>query len=269
MKKSINQRIKWSFPLTVFFAAILFTGCGKDEDTTAPSINLIQVNGEDGSEFHVDAGSIMSVLVRASDNEDLNQLKLNIHSAGDGHDHEGEGGDVEEVFSEGNWTEDIVTNLGGENEELLYELDVPSDIAGFWHLQVMCIDKEGNEAEPRIVTLHVENEEFPEIHVESTNPMENAEGEIEIAPGGTITFEGEITDNNGLQEIHVELENEETQTVVFEEEIEAAGATSWNLDQLSVVVPEGTASGTHLHLHIHVIDTDGNEISDALEVHVD
>jgi|GEM_PF-1425254 hypothetical protein len=265
----IKNRFKWSAPLAMLFAAILFTGCNKDEDTTAPSVNLIQVNGEDGSEFHVDAGTTMSVLVRVSDNEDLNQLKLNIHPAGDGHDHEGEGGEEEEVFSVGIWTEDIVTNLGGESEELVYELDVPSDIAGFWHLQVMCIDKDGNEAEPRVVTLHVENDEFPAINVESTNPEENAEGEIEIAPGGTISFTGEITDNSGLEEVHVELENEETQTVVFEEEIAAAGATTWDLNQLSVVIPQSVESGTHLHLHIHAHDTDGNEMSAEFEVHVE
>lgn len=267
-KRTMNKSNLF-IPLTALLFVGLLAGCSRDEDTTRPVVDLIQVNGEDGEEVHLDAGTTMTVLVRVSDDEDLNQLKVNIHSAGDGHDHEGEEEEEEEVFSIGNWSENYTTNLGGQSDEVNYEIDVPSDIAGFWHLEVQCIDKEGNEADPRIVTLHIENSNLPEIDITSTDPVQNAEGEIVVSPGGSITFTGAASASLGIEEVHFELEDESTETVVWEMEYEAAGASTWDFGQAEVVVPESTTSGSHLHLHIHVIDTDGLEMETEFEVHVE
>ena len=80
MKKSI---IKYSFAVII---ALFTSSCSEDNtsmDTTKPEINLLSPQNEE--EFHL--GDELNIEAILKDNEGLGTVKIDIHSAGDGHHH--------------------------------------------------------------------------------------------------------------------------------------------------------------------------------------
>lgn len=251
----------------LFFAAVvILASCKKDEeDTTRPVIGSVKVNGVVGNEHDVEAGTTISVEVAMSDNKDLNQLKVDIHSADDGHTHGDDGGATEEVEEAniGVWSDARIISVSGESKTETLSFTIPNTIKGHWHIEVSLIDKDGNEAVEYVTTLHVENANLPVFEI-TTNPA-IVNGEIELEIGGTFLLSGTITDPDGFEHIHIEVEDEATGTKIWEQEVTVvAGATITLTDIL--VGPFATAGD--YHIHIHAEDNAGFEGEWETHVHV-
>ncbi len=246
----------------VFALVAGLTSCSKDADDEAPAITQVRINGAAPSDhIHVDAGSEMTLQVTMTDNEELNQLKIDIHPNSDGHSHDGEDHD-HGGSAEGDWEVLEVINLSGTSQTVNRSFVLPDDIRGGWHLGILVIDKEGNEAEERYYELEVENDIIPLITVDQINGSEPGD-ELHVDEGDVITFAGSITDDNGLDHIHVEIYDEDGNEVM-EQEYDAAGALSWDLSQISLTFPAMPTEHGELKIHVHDIDDHHSE----WEIHV-
>lgn len=248
----------------ILSAIFILASCKKEsEDSTKPLINSVKINGIVADEHEMNAGETFTIEVSTSDNESLNQLKVNIHSADDGHSHDEASGEVD-APNIGVWSETQIFNISGTSNTQSLTLDVPAVVAGHWHVEVMLIDEQGNEALEYVTTLHVVNTNLPIMNVVSVPAA--VDYEISIAPGETITLSGTITDDDGLDSGHVELENETTGEIVWEQNLTGVSGTSFDLGSILVgpIIDAG-----HYHLHIHMIDADGYTGEWAVEVHVE
>lgn len=248
----------------ILSAIFILASCKKEsEDSTKPLINSVKINGIVADEHEMNAGETFTIEVSTSDNESLNQLKVNIHSADDGHSHDEASGEVD-APNIGVWSETQIFNISGTSNTQSLTLDVPAVVAGHWHVEVMLIDEQGNEALEYVTTLHVVNTNLPIMNVVSVPAA--VDYEISIAPGETITLTGTITDEDGLDSGHVELENETTGEIVWEQNLTGVSGTSFDLGSILVgpIIDAG-----HYHLHIHMIDADGYTGEWAVEVHVE
>ena len=249
----------------LFFAAVvILASCKKDEeDTTRPVIGSVKVNGVVADEHDIEAGSAISVEIAMSDNKELNQVKVDIHSADDGHTHgEGESEEVEEE-NIGVWSDARIISVSGESETETISFNVPNTIKGHWHIEVSLIDKDGNEAVEYVTTLHVENANLP-VFALITNPA-IVNGEIELEIGGTFTLSGTITDPDGFEHIHIEVEDEATGTVIWEQEVTIVTGSTITLTDI-LVGPFATEGDYHLLIHAH--DNAGFEGEWGTHVHV-
>lgn len=251
----------------VFLMAVVFAlaSCKKEkEDSTAPVIGSIKVNGVVADEHDVNAGDVITVEIAVTDNEELNQLKVNIHGADDGHTHDG--GTEEEVVAPnvGVWSNTQIFDLSGTSYTQTISYTVPATISGHWHIEVQLIDDQGNEATEAVTTMHVENSNLPVFAITST-PV-TTDYVITVAAGGSITLNGTVSDPDGLTDVHVELEDEDTEEVVWEQEL--TGVTGTSFDIGSVIVGPIDAAGNY-HLHIHATDGAGYMGEWAVEVVVE
>jgi hypothetical protein len=249
----------------LFLIAATVVACKKDdEDTARPVISSVKVNGTVSTEHEVNASETVTVEVYSTDNKELNQLKVEIHSADDGHSHTE--GSTEEVLPPniGVWSDSRIISLSGTSSTNTVEFAIPAAIAGHWHVEVLLIDKDGNEAIEYVTTLHVENSNLPTFAITATPAVTNYE--IETVVGGTVVLTGTVADPDGLTDIHVELENEETGEVIFEQELIGVTGTSFDLGTINIG-PIATAG--HYHLHLHATDALNYMGEWAVDVHVE
>lgn len=250
--------------IVVLWAALMIaaTGCKKDEDTTRPEIREVRVNNTVADEHEVEAGSTVAFRITVADNESLNQIKVDIHAADDGHTHEGESGhEHASAPNVGTWVYSQIINIDGTSTTRDVTLSVPDTIQGYWHLEVKLIDEAGNEAVEYVTTLHVENPDAPVFNLSTTPPSSD---HIDIqANVGSFVIGGTISDVQGLSYIEFELENHDTEAVITEQEFDAAGATEWTMPATTV----GPLPAGDYHLKIKARDSQGNAAIWFAEVH--
>lgn len=251
--------------LAMVLSLLSLNACKKDKDEEGPVINSVRINGDTDDHYHLDAGSTFELTISVTDNESLKQLKIDIHSADDGHSHELTSDDG---FRDGEWEVFEIVDLSGKSQTIDRSYLIPNDQVGEFHLLIEAIDDEGNESALTFLELDVDNDFIPAIDIQGTVPAENDEGEIEVAIGDMVTIQGSINDDDGIEEIHAELivEGSDPEDVLWEEEIEGPG-NSFDLSDLQITIPETTAD--HLELHIHATDNAGYSAEVSFEIHVE
>lgn len=134
---------------------------GPSADVTKPVITVITpVN-----DAVVTTGQNMTFTAKFTDDRELSQFRLDIHSSNDGHSH-GKLSGAAVPFSL-----DTIVNLVGVNTESSFPIFIPADAAaGLYHVIVTAVDKAGNEAE------------FVETDVHFLNPSDT------IAPLVTMVY---------------------------------------------------------------------------------
>ncbi len=251
--------------LFIFFAAgALFSlaACNKT-DEEAPVIAEVRVNGAlAGDHVHIEAGEPVEISIRVTDNEALGQLKIDIHADDDGHSHDGHSHGS--GSAQGQWEELEIINLEGTDRTIVRTFNVPNTVRGEWHLGIRVLDEAGNESPERIVELDIDNEIIPLITVESVNGQ-SPNDEVEVEAGAMIAFVGTVTDNAGLDEVHIEVKLEDG-TVVYEEEYELGGATSFDLSTANFTLPD-VGSAHHGEIHIEAKNINGYESEREIDLH--
>lgn len=223
----------------------------EDVDTVAPEFQEISINGSTEEEVDVDAGERLEMSVEASDDINLRQLKIDIHDGFDGHGHG--------KRSSTAWVYVNILEMSGTSDWVVDSPMVPANAtAGLYHAVFRLLDDSGNESAFVERDLIVSNGSEPEISI--TNPADGAS----MSPGDTLWIAGDITDAEGLAEVHIILENHDESTVVevdeWEEEWTANNPTSWKPQDhgVYVVLPTSYAND-EVELLIISKDVDGNQ----------
>jgi hypothetical protein len=220
----------------LFLVAASMYSCKSDQDLSAPVVDGIVVNGLDDVEHELNAGDVIDVTINVSDNENLKQVKLSIHSADDGHGHGGGSGEVYEP-NVGNWSYSNIINVSGTAANVNASLNVPSDIKGHWHLEVLVIDAAGNEAQEAFTTLHVENDGLPSADFDWNPGVSDTDQIVHIPVSDPqFTFSADITDADGLESIFWSVYTEDG-ILVDAQMMDGAGLLNMTTGDIQVILP--------------------------------
>lgn len=174
-------------------------------DVIPPQVASVEVSGSDSTVVTVMAGDTIDVLIALSDNESLNEMRLVIHDAENGHTHEGSGHPGGEFhLNSGDWGKEEIIEFADrsatQNETV--RVIIPDTIAGNWHLVVTAMDQVGQVSAEYTVLLKVENPDLPVITL-TTWPLINNEGIVYMQADSTLTLGGTVSDLHGVDAILV------------------------------------------------------------------
>ncbi|NJM94603.1 MAG: DUF4625 domain-containing protein [Cytophagales bacterium] len=148
------------YPALALALLSLLTSCDEDEttDTTKPTIKAVMVEGVNviGNEFEVHHGEAFELEIEVEDDTELNQLKVDIHDAFDGHGH------AHRRLAEGTDTLSFtqVYQLSGKSFKQKVMVSSALDekyIHGEYHLELVLLDKAGNQSE-QVITFELHEE---------------------------------------------------------------------------------------------------------------
>lgn len=152
-KVKTNSKMHW-FVMGMMVLTIFSCKPEEVQDVERPVINSVMVNSVQQETHELTAGNSFVVQVGLTDNEDLSQLKINVHSADDGHGHVDLPG-YEGLENVGLWSYSRVFNLSGTASSPTSTIAIPDTITGVWHIEIMAIDKAGNESDEKVYNLVV------------------------------------------------------------------------------------------------------------------
>jgi hypothetical protein len=187
--------------LLLFTAILIFTACREKSkvDVISPVLSRVAIDGDDSTVVTLTAGENFTIQIEMTDNMGLNEVQFNIHPAENGHEHEADGYQGgEERLNSGTWYEDGRSDVSGTSAAREFELSVPENIAGNWHLSVNLLDEVGEKAIERVVLIRVINQNLPEISI-STIPAMGSEGNISMTEGSDLSLNGQAYDPDGLE----------------------------------------------------------------------
>ena len=150
---------------------------------------------QESNVIHVATGKEITLNLTFSDDRNLSQYKIDVHNNFDCHSHG-------RIAS--SWQVLKIEDVAGKKVELDEVLAVPeSALAGDYHLQILCIDESGNEAEPIIYSIQVENsiDNIPPELVLSEPPSDD----FVVSKGSEIKFQGIVKDNHSLGTGKIEI----------------------------------------------------------------
>ncbi|MDR0692769.1 MAG: DUF4625 domain-containing protein [Prevotellaceae bacterium] len=140
--------------LYVAIFALAAAACNDDKDTTGPKITLLQPENE--AAFA--RGGELLIEFRLDDPSGINAYKIDIHYAGEGHEHAHsqalsitpahEDGEEEEHEEPWEFLEAYTDQKGKTSAHVEKTLTIPDDIhGGEYHLGILATDTEGNESQ--------------------------------------------------------------------------------------------------------------------------
>ncbi|HRK28180.1 MAG TPA: DUF4625 domain-containing protein [Chitinophagales bacterium] len=256
------------FVLVSLLAMSMFTvSCTKDQDTEAPQIAEFKINNAT-EEVVVAAGTAMNIALTFTDNEALQEWKLDIHDAFDGHGHG-------KTQANARFSLQQTFAISGATAQTTQAVNIPANAAaGPYHCIIRVLDAKGNESEFAEIDFIITNAGQPVMNI--TSPDLNAE--VEVTKGNPLLITGSITDDTDLVTVFIELGEEEedhdhgkTQDApIYSMEWELTGSadTDWNFNNAQILIPASTATG-HYRLLITALDNDDNLTIKEAEVHVE
>lgn len=185
---------------------LIFASCEKSQvDTEAP---FLKVNTPfEGGVYRTDIP--LPIDLQMADNYDLSTLEVRVHDNIRPHS---------EVANLGLfiWDTLIQTNIFGEQTNVRYELDLPSDLPGIadYHCLISCTDISGNKTE-KVINFQIQNVVdtiAPDITLKSGSPISTTAGEL-------FYISAEIEDNICLKGLSFDLLNNSGNTM-FEKQFE-------------------------------------------------
>lgn len=249
---------------TVLASVVLLSACQK-ADEEAPVIDAVKIDGVTvTTSAEAWAGQSIVLDIDVSDNEALNQIKIDIHPNEDGHSHGGE--DDHDHGADGEWEVLELENVSGTSATVSKTYALGEELRGEWHVGVLVLDAAGNEAQEVFIDLDVENDIIPEIEILTIMGSDVDPDHIHVHEGDVLTMTGSVSDSGGLDEIHVKILDEDG-NMLTDAEYEAGGVTSWDLSNVMLTVP--VIPDGHGELHVEAKDTEGHVYEWIGELHQD
>lgn len=192
--------------------AFAVTSCKKeDPDNVKPIIVSLEEPHENDTIF---SGTEMHVEGLVTDNEELSQLKIDIHIADDGHEHG--------KISSASFFEVVrIIDLSGRNQVFHEDIDIPQEAAaGKYHVIITAVDAAGNQSDVTERDIVIRNSGdliSPTISVNSPT----LGGTYSL--GNPIIVFAELADNAGLGD--VELKVYQGNTLIYDQDLELAAPT--------------------------------------------
>ena len=160
------------FTLTLLALSALLFSCKKDEegdnlkDTQKPLFTTLTIEGENvlnaTEEIEVHLGEAFDFEVKVSDDVELSELNVSIHSAFDDHNHARLSIVGTDTLSWGPVIRSLAGKEGTQSFSVFSETDT-NFVHGEYHLEMILLDKAGNRTE-KIVAFHLEEEGEEHIH---------------------------------------------------------------------------------------------------------
>lgn len=249
-------------------ALALMISCSEDEDpqdTMEPTIKNVVIN-EGGEYPTVAAAADMTLKAEVSDNDVLQELKLEIHDIFDNHTH-GKKAD--------SWEQIIILPLSGGSQNIEEIIPVPGTAtAGMYHVVLRVLDASGNESDFVEKEFIVSNGNEPQISV--TNPVFGA-NEVHAPKGNKFNLQGTITEDVDIVEVTIMIEEEhhdgnsqkKSSSPIFMTDIDLDGSsdTSFDLGQVDITIPTDAETG-YYKFSIIAKDSEGNYGLFIEEIHV-
>lgn len=240
--------------ILLIFTVTLLQAC-VDPDTEAPVIQLNSISpavgqgtvcGEiDDRVIEVNSGNTISAVLVLSDNVELSQYKVDLHSNFDCHGHAKPLSDTED------WYVIDIENVSGKTAETDLELTPPTNVtSGTYHFEIQATDAAGNQAESILYSVNVINTSDTESPILTvSNP---AVTNLTVSNNDPISFEGNLTDNEPLNEggnslIEVRYWNTNNQTINTLAERSLSDINSETFDfSFDEQIPQTLVSGNYI-----------------------
>jgi len=191
------------------FTAFAAASCKKDDpDNTKPIIELVSEPIENdtlysGSQIHIE-GSV-------SDDIELSQIKIDVHSADDGHSHG-------KISFTSFFEVTRIIELTGKIYLLQQHIDIPQEAAaGKYDIIITAVDAAGNQSDFVERDIYIRNSSdliAPTITINSPT----SQGNYPLA--SSLTISAELADNIGLGDVEVKIYR--GSVLVFENDLELA-----------------------------------------------
>lgn len=263
------MNLKAHFSVAAMWAVVL-TSC-QTTDIEPPT--LCTPEGTPSSvianEIEALAGTDLVLVERVCDNQELSEVRWDIHNAAD---HAHEAGEAEEGFvlhSGMEWEVLETVSVSGTESDISFTLSLPLSARGVWDVVFSMVDAEGNVAEDRVTQMHLENDHLPEFELESVDGVNPSswQGEPTWNAGGTVAIQGSCFDSDGLAAVSLELIEEATELVLWERSWTFLGENTMFFDEL-VEVPADTPAG-ECHFEMKASDSLGNQMETGFHVEVE
>lgn len=245
------------YTITALLSLALLASCETEPiDTEAPELTQVLINGSEELQT-VQSGSVLQMNMSATDNENVSQIKIDIHEAFDGHDH----GKREQS----SWTYVKILNTNGPAVNVSDAPTIPAEVAsGPYHAVFRVLDDNGNEGEFIEREIVIENGSQPMIQVDS--PSDNDTFTL----GQTITPTGSVNDPDGLKEVHLVLlhiEDHHAHAVDEQEEDLSNNPTTFDLSSIQVTIPTDEEPGAY-KLLVKGVDASDNHTLHYVDLNV-
>lgn len=215
-------------------------------DTNEPTIGAVLVNGS-ATDLIVTEGDTLNFVMSFEDDKGLDKYRIQILE------------DFTPIAGIVPWNHTDVVSLGGDlsaNETA--QVVVPSGtLAGFFILNVEAMDLEGNVSTSNLRSLTITSSGQPEINMFSPDFV----NEITITAGDTIEMQGNVTDDESVYQINVEISQDDARFFYYQYNT-LDTFQFWSFDTLAVdsnfvQMPITTIPGTY-DLSIFAFDRLGN-----------
>lgn len=244
--------------------AFPFAGCdpqeNNDQDLNPPAIDSVAINGKD-HDIRLQAGDTMELQMLVSDDQALQEVKVEVHDIFDGHSH------GKRLLNK--WSSLRTLPVSGKEAQLNETFLVPGlATAGRYHAVVRALDATGNEAPFKEIAFVVVNGQQPTFNVTSPDFSQ----EVHAPKGSTFSLAGTINDPQDLEEILVRIspaDHDHGGVPLVEKDYDLPGGSdaSFDLSNFSVAIPANAETG-YYHLEISALDGEGNYGLFKAEFHI-
>lgn len=250
--------------------AIVFASCGKT-DNELPTV-CTEVGSETSvlaDEIEAIAGTTVTITDVFCDNEELSQVRWDIHNAADHSHAEGEA-DEGFVFHSGKEWELLETNsLTGTSITSSITFDIPLTARGVWDVVVSLVDEAGNAGTDVVTQMHIENDHLPEFTLSAVDGVDPATwtGEPEWSAGAVVVLEGTVVDSDGVAEASISFVRESDEFVIWELNLTPDNAVEFAFNAEASI--PGDAEEGEYHLEMIATDAAGNAMETGFHVEVE
>lgn len=195
-------------------------------------------------------GDSLRIAVQFTDNEALNQFKIDIHSNHDGHSH----GKTQQALAK--WDTLIIGTLSGNADAIDFSIKIPKGyLPGPYHFTVYSLDKNGNESSSNLPLLFKDASDTVAPVVQLQMPVANATISSPFSVQASIS--DQLSDGSPASELNrVEVvlkslnSQEEFEVVDFNAVQLSGGPTLYDpstgaLNISNLDVPSGASSGNY------------------------
>lgn len=179
-----------------FFVFLVAISCKRDEkDKTKPVFESLQINKKS-----FEPGEVLEIQFAVSDNENLGQVRSRISQAF--------------AKSFGDWKDVVVKPISGEVYSGVISFAVPDTArAGYYQIATQVSDLGGNTSIDSLLYFNVLQPGFaPEINDFQTFPAMVGDV-LYLNANDTLHFSGNVTDDNGLKSISINLKSTEDKNI--------------------------------------------------------
>ncbi len=242
--------------LFVLMTTLIVAGMScKKEDADKPVIVSVYTNGLVDEHLHgtSDFNNVFEISV--ADNEALSQVMLQMITPPGFHSHDEVADELsisERTFQSpnlGQWDATVIHNISGAAITNRISVQAPPTVSGGWLARVSVLDQGGNITQ-KDYTLHVYNTDRPMILPDSTLPISNREGIVELASNESLALYGYIVDFDTLQQVQAVLLDASLDTVQNQL---YASINNWTYSMQNILLDPIAEAGSY-YLHLRALD---------------